>query len=83
MVAASNLRLQQSGCTHLTRNVFLFSIIPNFDGIKSVLQFQFSLTFLQNANFPCRPCPAEIFEVAEKQDKLSFVRSLLKFYFSL
>ena len=26
--------------------------LPTFDGIKSVLQFQFSLTFLQNANFP-------------------------------
>ena len=46
MVAASNLRLQLS-CALIWPEMFLLT----FDGIKSVLQIQFSLTFLQNAKF--------------------------------
>ena len=47
MEAASILRLQQSFAP-----IWPEMFLPSFDGIKSVLQFQFSLTFLQNANFP-------------------------------
>ena len=46
MVAASNLRSQQSFAPNWPK-----MFLPTFNGIKSVLQFQFSLTFLQNANF--------------------------------
>ena len=46
MVAASNLRLQQSFAP-IWPEMFLLT----FYGIKSVLQFQFSQTFLKNANF--------------------------------
>ena len=47
MVAASNLRLQQSFAP-----IWPEMFLPTFDGIKLGLQFQFSLTFLENANFP-------------------------------
>ena len=47
MVAASNLRLQQSFAP-----VWPEMFLPTFDGTKSVLQFQFSLTFLKDSNFP-------------------------------
>ena len=47
MVAASNLQLQQSFAP-----IWLEILLLAFDGVKSVLQFQFSLTFLQNADFP-------------------------------
>ena len=47
MVGASNLRLKLSFALWLIQPEML--LLP-FDGIKSVLQFKFSLTFLQNAN---------------------------------
>ena len=47
MVAASNLRLQPSFAP-----TWPVMFLLTFDGIKSVLEFQFSLTFLQNAKFP-------------------------------
>ena len=47
MVAASNLRLQQSFAP-----IWPEMFLPTFDGMKSVLQFQFSLTFIQNPTFP-------------------------------
>ena len=47
MVAASNLRLHQSFAL-----IWPEMFLPNFHGIKSVLQFHFFLIILQNVNFP-------------------------------
>ena len=65
MVATSSLQLQQSfapiwpemllptfAAFFAMMQSFYLQSKPTFDAIKSVVKFQFSLTFLKNANFP-------------------------------